>query len=80
MRIWHVSQAKCLYTLTKHTEPVYSVAYSPCGRFIASGSFDKFVYIWDVQTGRLVRSYRGTGGIFEGEHLNVIQSFGTDKD
>ncbi|CAG2109889.1 unnamed protein product, partial [Medioppia subpectinata] len=42
-----------------------SVAFSPDGRFLASGSFDKCVHIWSTQSGQLVHSYKGTGGIFE---------------
>ncbi|CAL8370359.1 unnamed protein product [Boreogadus saida] len=59
------SQRVCIHTLTRHQEPVYSVAFSPDGRHLASGSFDKCVHIWNTQTGALVHSYRGTGGIFE---------------
>ena len=49
----------------RHKEPVYSVAFSPDGKFLASGSFDKCVHIWSTQSGQLIHSYKGTGGIFE---------------
>ncbi|KTF76135.1 hypothetical protein cypCar_00042604, partial [Cyprinus carpio] len=65
VRLWDVDRGICIHTLTKHQEPVYSVAFSPDGRHLASGSFDKCVHIWNTQTGALVHSYRGTGGIFE---------------
>ncbi|KAH8273567.1 hypothetical protein KR018_001390 [Drosophila ironensis] len=65
VRLWDVERGNCIHTLTKHTEPVYSVAFSPDGKHLASGSFDKCVHIWSTQTGQLVHSYKGTGGIFE---------------
>ncbi|XP_055712499.1 F-box-like/WD repeat-containing protein TBL1XR1 [Phlebotomus papatasi] len=65
VRLWDVERGVCIHTLTKHTEPVYSVAFSPDGKFLASGSFDKCVHIWSTQTGQLVHSYKGTGGTFE---------------
>jgi len=65
VRLWDVDRGACIHTLTKHTEPVYSVAFSPDGKFLASGSFDKCVHIWSTQSGQLVHSYKGTGGIFE---------------
>uniref|UniRef100_A0A2K5YNH0 F-box-like/WD repeat-containing protein TBL1XR1 n=1 Tax=Mandrillus leucophaeus TaxID=9568 RepID=A0A2K5YNH0_MANLE len=36
--------------------PVYSVAFSPDGWYLTSGSFDKCVHIWNTQTGALVHS------------------------
>ena len=48
VRLWEVERGTCIHTLTKHQEPVYSVAFSPDGRYLASGSFDKCVHIWNV--------------------------------
>ncbi len=52
VRLWDVERGICIHTLTKHQEPVYSVAFSPDGRHLASGSFDKCVHIWNTQVGR----------------------------
>ncbi len=34
------------------TAPVASVAFSPDGKTLASGSFDKSIKLWDVATGK----------------------------
>lgn len=48
VRLWDVERGVCIHTLTKHQEPVYSVAFSPDGKHLASGSFDKCVHIWNT--------------------------------
>jgi len=65
VKLWDVKEGACVYNLVKHTEPVYSVAFSPNGEFIASGSFDKLLHIWSAKDGSLVRTFRGSSGIFE---------------
>jgi WD40 repeat protein len=41
-----VSKFKCLKTLEGHSDWVYSVAYSPDGTKIISGSDDETIKIW----------------------------------
>ena len=47
-----VLEQKC--TLTGHSDLVYSVAYSPDGKHVVSGSRDNTVKVWDAQTGKEV--------------------------
>ena len=39
-------------TLQGHRNGVHSVAYSPDGKTLASGSFDGTIKLWDVATGK----------------------------
>jgi len=38
---------------------IFSVAISPDGQYVAAGSMDAVVRIWDVSTGQLVKRLRG---------------------
>jgi WD40 repeat protein len=49
-----VDEQKC--TLTGHSREVVSVAYSPDGKHIVSGSEDNTVKILDAQKGEEVRA------------------------
>jgi hypothetical protein len=48
--------ATLLKTLVGHKDCIYSVAWSPDGKFLASGSYDKMVKLWDAATGREVKN------------------------
>ncbi|KAL3911819.1 MAG: hypothetical protein SGPRY_008551, partial [Prymnesium sp.] len=65
VRIWDPATGQCRHVLTKHNDPVYSVAFSSNGQYLATGSFDRCLHIWSVKDGRLVKTYRGEAGIFE---------------
>ncbi|MFN7384702.1 MAG: protein kinase domain-containing protein [Dolichospermum sp.] len=48
-----------LQTLTGHSHSVISVAYSPDGQTLASGSSDKTIKLWNVKTGKLLQTLKG---------------------
>lgn len=48
--------------LTSHAEAVDSVAFSPDGRTLASGSGDGSVHLWEVATGTLRYALEGHAG------------------
>ena len=49
--------------LTGHTDGVLSVAFSPDGQTLASGSRDDTVRLWDVATGTLQQTLTHTGSV-----------------
>ena len=64
---------KRVHWLKEHTNPVYSVSFSPDGNYLASGAFDKCLHIWSVKDGSLIRTYRGPGGIFDAGNAAVTK-------
>jgi WD40 repeat protein len=49
-------------TLKGHQEAVSSVAFSPDGKRLLTGSFDHSLKLWDVASGREIRTYAGPAG------------------
>jgi hypothetical protein len=52
---WHYLRRQCaggIFTLYGHTNSVESVAFSPDGTRIATGSADQTAKVWDARTGR----------------------------
>ncbi|KAG8940093.1 hypothetical protein FRC03_005795, partial [Tulasnella sp. 419] len=66
-----------LFLLRGHTGQVNSVAFSPDGTQIASGSNDTTVAIWDAQTGNLLRRLRNSTSWLTSLAVAFLQADGT---
>ncbi|KAI4327394.1 hypothetical protein L6164_019863 [Bauhinia variegata] len=65
VKLWDVEAGRIIHSLNGHSDPVYSVAFSPNGEYLASGSLDRSMHIWSLKDGKIVKTYTGSGGIFE---------------
>lgn len=65
VRLWDVQNGTCIRVFSRHRDSVYSVAFSPSGDYLASGSLAGQLYIWNVLEGKHIRSFKGKGDIFE---------------
>ncbi|KOR31686.1 hypothetical protein TI05_12040, partial [Achromatium sp. WMS3] len=59
IRLQDLATGRILGLLRGHTSVVPSLAFSPDGRYLVSGSFDKTARIWDVQQQRLLHTLNG---------------------
>jgi WD40 repeat protein len=82
IKIWQLNSGEELFTLKthpakfnstkRHTAKVNSVAFSPDGQTLASGSDDKTIKIWQLNTGKVICTLK--------EHLAPIQSIAFSPD
>ena len=68
--IYHVM---CMYTCMcmhlGHSSRLYTVAISPDGKYIVSGSYDKSIKVWDLSSEREIHTLTGKTSMYE---LEVI--------
>jgi len=58
--------------LSGHTDYVKSLVFFPDGTLLVSGSYDKTIKLWDVQTGGIVKTFHG--------HTNYVHSVSVSAD
>jgi Tol biopolymer transport system component len=57
VRVYEVATGKMLTTLTGIRGPIYTVAYHPTDKLIASAGFDGTVYLHNADNGQLIREF-----------------------
>ena len=55
--MWRISSGERIKTLIRHLPPVFSLAFSPNGEYLASGSND--LTMWSVSSGELIKTLTG---------------------
>ena len=62
----------CKFVLSNHTDEVNSLVFSLDGAFLVSGSDDKTINLWDIQTGGVVKTFHG--------HTELVSSVSISLD
>ena len=57
--LWDVATGELRLTFTGHSQQIGSVAFSPDGQTLASGSADHTIKLWDIATGQERRTLTG---------------------
>ncbi|MCR9208675.1 MAG: hypothetical protein NXI28_10640 [bacterium] len=82
LRIFDATDGTQLFDIKKHTDWIYSVAYSPDGVLVASGDRSGGLFVWEADTGRLYLDLAGHKGAIRSiawrDDSNVLASASED--
>ena len=59
--VWQVKTGEQIANITGHPEQVRKFCFSPCGRFLAAGSWHGTIHVWNVANEQLKRTYADYG-------------------
>jgi WD40 repeat protein/transcriptional regulator with XRE-family HTH domain len=57
--LWEVASGQEIFSLSGHSNEIYSTAFSPDGKYMLTGSIDNTAILWDFATGQEVYTIRG---------------------
>ena len=60
LRLWNVADGALIQMIPEaHSDTIFCIDFSPDGNYVATGGADRFVKIFEVATGKLVKSLEG---------------------
>jgi WD40 repeat protein len=76
--LWNMESGQVLRNLQGHKDPIVSLAFSPDGSYLASGSYDSTAKIWEVETGREIGTLQAN--VDQGPNVkeDVVVAFSPD--
>ena len=63
LTLWDVATVSSDIATLEHTAEIRSVSFSPDGSLLAAGASNGVTFVWDIDTGKMVESLTGHGGI-----------------
>jgi WD40 repeat protein len=70
VREWNVLETNLTHSLIRsfaaHKDAIYSMALSPDDKILATGSYDQKIKLWDVETGKELKTLSGHNGCIFG--------------
>ncbi len=84
IRLWNIDTQPVCYSLPGHTGPTHSISLSHDDSILASGSYDKTIRLWDIQTRQpigspLIGHYQKVYSVNWGPKNRMLASGSKDK-
>lgn len=65
IRIWDAPSKQCIHIIEAHEHEIYTIDFSPDGKFIASGSTDQQISVANASTGEILVKYAGNSVLYD---------------
>ncbi len=65
VKVWDSGTGAIVHDLNRHIQAIYSIAPSPNGKYLATGSLGGYVCVWSLEDGSLKMEFRGSGDTFD---------------
>jgi len=78
LKLWDIYTGKELMTFISNTKSIYSLAFSPDGKHVLSGSENNTIKLWDTATGKEIRTFTAPVTKIDGNDLIFSVAFSPD--